>query len=60
MKNISAKKVFHKYFKDKKYVEAYLLIKPYYDLILALYKERKKLGISKKKLANFFEKYGQS
>jgi hypothetical protein len=56
-KAISAKKAFHKYYKDPEFVEASLLIKPYYDLIRALIRNRKKLGITKKKLAKFFEEY---
>lgn len=55
----SLRKVIAKYYKDPAFVEASLLIKPYYDLIKAIYRHRKQLGITRKKLARFFEKYGQ-
>ena len=60
-KKISAslEEVMKEYYKDPEFVEASLLIKPYYDLIIALIKNRKKLGISKKKMRKFFQKYGR-
>ena len=60
-KKISAslEEVMKEYYKDPEFVKASLLIKPYYDLIIALIKNRKKLGISKKKMSKFFQKYGR-